>query len=385
MLAHRPVFKFTVLFSLFLVHPGAAPPQEPPLAEPARRLARRIGARLGAQEPIALTIINRSSLTAPEIEAARASLEFELRSHTAKSSNPAEVRVTLSENFLVLLWIAEISRREPADAAAVSMVEIARPAEATAPDHPVRFVIEKKLIIEQDRPILDVALAHAQNILSLLEPEGVSRYRRVDAKWELLERVPFTGWKLGPRDMRGRILIDARGDFRAWLPGAVCDTVCRQSNDAWPLDAPANMRAFIPAGRNFFEDSSKLQPPFFSAANVDSSLWLMAGIDGRTQLVDSRAQPRATFTGWGSELAGIDSPCAGKLALIARAHDWTEPDSIQAYQILDREAGVVSEAVGFAGPVTALWTSGGGAAVAISRDLKTGKYAAFSLAIACSP
>lgn len=385
MLVRRPVFKFIIWFSLFLVHPYAARAQEPPLAEPARALARKIAATLGARESIALTISNQSSMTAPEIEAARQLLELELRNHMAKSPNPAEVQVIFSQSFRGLLWIAEISRRGASEAATVAMVETARPAEPGAPDRGVRFVIEKKLIVEQDRPILDIALPHAQKILSLLDPDGVSRYRQRDDKWEFVERVPFTGWKLWPRDIRGRLMIDERGDFRARLPGAVCDPVCRQSDDAWPLDTPANMRAFMPAGHNFFEDTAKARPPFYSAARIDNSMWLMAGIDGRTQLVDAGGQPQATFSGWGSELADIDTTCAGKLALVTKPRDWTELDSVQAFQIVNRQPVAVSDALEFAGPVVALWPSGAGAAVAISRDLKTGRYAAFSLAISCSP
>jgi hypothetical protein len=36
-----------------------------------------------------------------------------------------------------------------------------------------------------------------------------------------------------------------------------------------------------------------------------------------------------------------------------------------------------------AGPVTALWVSGGTAALAVSKNLSTGKYAAYLLTVAC--
>jgi hypothetical protein len=38
----------------------------------------------------------------------------------------------------------------------------------------------------------------------------------------------------------------------------------------------------------------------------------------------------------------------------------------------------------FSGPVTALWPSGPTAAVAVTRDPGTGKYAAYMLTVVCS-
>ena len=47
-------------------------------------------------------------------------------------------------------------------------------------------------------------------------------------------------------------------------------------------------------------------------------------------------------------------------------------------------AGVpLSAPVDFPGPVTALWSAGGATALAVVRDLETGRYSAFLLTVVC--
>jgi len=70
--------------------------------------------------------------------------------------------------------------------------------------------------------------------------------------------------------------------------------------------------------------------------------------------------------------------------LVTKASDAGEPDSIQAFEIAGRRAVAVSAPVGFLGPITALWPiADESAALAVSRSLTTGQYAAFSLSITC--
>jgi hypothetical protein len=59
-------------------------------------------------------------------------------------------------------------------------------------------------------------------------------------------------------------------------------------------------------------------------------------------------------------------------------------DKLRAYEVADREPMAVGSAVDFAGPITALWSKEDGeTAVAVERNGESGKYEAFSLAIAC--
>jgi hypothetical protein len=84
---------------------------------------------------------------------------------------------------------------------------------------------------------------------------------------------------------------------------------------------------------------------------------------------------------WGSDIAAIQTPC-GPRVLAARASALTEPDAIEAYEIVNSAANTAGPALEFSGPVTALW-SAGSSATAVSHDLQTGRYAAFSLVPAC--
>jgi len=120
-------------------------------------------------------------------------------------------------------------------------------------------------------------------------------------------------------------------------------------------------------------------------------LWAFAGLDGRTQVLQKGPEPLAIVEGWGSSLVALKSGCgSGWQLLSTRPGSLTEVDAVQAYEISSArrdKAVAVSTPVEFAGPVTALWPISDPArqdtALAVCRDLKTGRYAAFSLSISC--
>jgi hypothetical protein len=186
-----------------------------------------------------------------------------------------------------------------------------------------------------------------------------------------------------------------QGDsFHAYLPGVVClgkaqpelSMDCGAGDGRWALGLG---NAAFAKGRNFIEGRfPKDLPPFFSAAQVmdgESPAWIFAGLDGRARLYDQALQPAGSFEGWGSDIAALRSKCgSGRQVLVTRSGDSNEPDAIQAYEIIDRRAVAVSAPVEFLGPITTLWTAQGDeTAVAISRDGRTGRYAAFSLSVSC--
>src|SRR5713101_4126981 len=83
---------------------------------------------------------------------------------------------------------------------------------------PVRalLTLEKKLLWEQDTPILDLAVLGDQMLV--LDSEGVKRYERRAGKWERAEAAIVAG---SVRDPRGR--LEMAGDSIAvHLPGATC-------------------------------------------------------------------------------------------------------------------------------------------------------------------
>ena len=97
-------------------------------------------------------------------------------------------------------------------------------------------------------------------------------------------------------------------------------------------------------------------PPFYSAALVDGA-WV----------TDARGP-------WG-DVAGIEAPCGQVLA--------ENGDSVQAFELAGREPAAAGAPVDFSGTVTALWPAGAAAVSVVARDSRTGRYAAYTLAVAC--
>ncbi len=114
----------------------------------------------------------------------------------------------------------------------------------------------------------------------------------------------------------------------------------------------------------------KTVAPFYSVASVESqgrTLWIMAQTDGRAQITDAALEPISAFAQWGSNIAGIDARCGGQSQVIAtRPGAWNEPDALQSFTLSDRFATPVTAAAPMPGPVTALWPSGGSAALAVT-------------------
>ena len=110
----------------------------------------------------------------------------------------------------------------------------------------------------------------------------------------------------------------------------------------------------------------------------------MALADGRAELFDNNFNPLAPMPSWGSDVAGIDGRCGAATQVLAtRAGDATEPDGIQSWAVVDRAASPLTAPILFPGPVTALWTAGSDSAVAVTRNLASGRYEAYLVTLAC--
>jgi hypothetical protein len=244
----------------------------------------------------------------------------------------------------------------------------------------VSVTIQKKILWEQDKPILDAAMAGS--ILLVLDSAGVSFYH----DRQLTQSLAVPRPQPMPRDARGRLIVD-RDSFRAFLPGEICNgsiepapaMTCEESNGPWPLDGGSG--AELAPGRNYFTEPRV--EPFFSTATVTGKR-LVAGVDGRTRIYDGTLREIGQVSGWGSDVAAVESGCrSGRVVIASKPIDSTDSDSVQAYDVTVQTA-LVSDAATFPGPVTALWPSGRAAeAIAIARNVGTGRYAAYSLAITC--
>ena len=179
-----------------------------------------------------MTVRNASSLpdsAAPEVKRV---LETELRPRPRPDGST--VTVTLSERLREFLWVAEIQRGEERD---VVMLEVTR-FDAPAAQ---KLAIEKRLLWEQDRPILDVAIAGS--LLIVLEPSGVFFYRNRS----LVSSLPISSARPIPRDPRGWLEV-TNDAFRAFLPGMVCSGVVESLP---PSPAPRGPARDLPPDETF--------------------------------------------------------------------------------------------------------------------------------------
>ncbi len=275
-----------------------------------------------------------------------------------RNPTTVEVTLTISENIKGYLLVSEISE------GAVEMTSVRRlPAAAPAP---AGITIAKKLLWEQSAPILDVAVV--ADFMFVLDTQGVSRYERKGASWD---RVGVLQAASSVRDPRGRLEIE--GDsVTVRLPGSTC-------RGPWNPSVSLNCEptSSFTAGRNTLEAEGL--PAHFSYARANG-VQLTAEMDGRTHIYDSSGNALAAFDGWGSDFVAMQGGCGENRVLASSAGD--SSDSVALYDVMNNAPARLTDAAGFAGPVTALWARKDGA-LAVIRDLSTGRYEAYSIAVDC--
>ncbi len=359
------------------------------VAGAARELADRITAIVGPLENIEITFRNLTSLGAREAAERWQSVEKEFRSRgmrfARESEGSAKITLTLSENPRNYLWTAEIQRDQARDLVFVTQV---RPPGAQPADALLQTNIQARLMIEQIDPILDVAFFDG-NLLAL-SPSRLSLYSKENGHWVLQTSAAVPNLPAQPRDARGRLRVSGDG-VQAYLPGMLCvgslkpalSLECTQGQAPWPLETGPES---YDSERNFFlrEDV----PPFYSVSGIKDEggqLWIFSAVDGRTRLYDGSMKLAGTINGWGSETAGVDTGCGSRRQILALLPaDPAARGSVQAFEVVRRQPVAVSPPAELPGPVTSLWPiSAEDGAVAVVRDIKTGRYAAYQLSITC--
>jgi hypothetical protein len=388
--------------------------------EPARQLARKIAAVTGPGA-IVVTTENRSSLPAKDFDAISSSLRVELETSGARPVQPEQaagsVAVTLSENPSSYLLIAEI--REGTAEPVVVMVNAPRnDDEIRINRDALPLTLRKTSLWAQEDRILDVVVLDedtAPRHIAVLGHERISIYRQKNGKWQPEQSFAISHTHAWPRDLRGRLIPTQDHLFDVYLPGMFCRTStgspltlsCRESDDPWPLRPPTfvplaqtpsvqPLGGFYSTSRNFFTGAltpgvGKLSnvAKFYSAAALPRStytLWLFAGTDGQTYLVDGVTE-QSTKLSWGSDLASVKTGCGAGWQILATSDGSSADgtDSIRAYEITDRDPTPMSAPLDFPGEITALWTEPkGDRAIAIIKKTETGEYEAFRVALACS-
>jgi hypothetical protein len=387
---------------------------------PALKLAKQISEKLDRGQAVALSFQNLSSASTEQAGRASKALEAELLAagHPLRAKDGAtppdgeasiaQVKATLAENLRGFVWVAEIVKGESHE---LVMIGVPRAAPAAIETSVAAMLLRSHKTMEQAAPILDFALIDVPNDpprLLVLEPSKVVFYIFDSGQWKMQQSAPLLEPPNWPRDRRGRLRM-ARGSFEVFLPGRHCFGMalqtlrfeCSDDKEVRPwefrLGDDQQLEVEPTPGRNFFdwktsrrESFLRRVPPFFSAAGIKvnrTPVWAVAGIDGLARLYDAESgtEPFATFSGWGSDIAGLETDCGSNWQILAtRAGDWTERDTLQAFEIVDKQPVAVSPPTEFPGPIVALWQSEAeGTAAAVIHNLQTGRYEAHTVSLSC--
>jgi hypothetical protein len=381
---------------LFFIPAGAAAVEDGTGA--ARELARKTAVFSGKGEPVSVTWSNLSSLGSSELLQARTAFEAALREAGGRISEVApltEARITLSENRTQYLLVEEIKKADDRQVWISAWKRIEMPATSAG------IALEKKLVWEQDEPMLDVVFPAGAMVV--LSPSKVMLYARQSGQWSPAEAIPLSPPRPWPRDLRGHLRTTA-GGFQAYLPGMACNGAvepaftleCKPSEEPWVLESGsrAMLLSYFAAARNHFDGRVITQAavrknvaPFYSAASAEEqgrTLWILALVDGRTQILDASLDPAGIIAAWGSDIAGTDAHCGnGSQVLATRPGDGTVADAVQAFAIVNRSATPLAPPLELPGPVIALWPSGGASVVAIVHNLVTGRFEAYVITVSC--
>src|SRR5712692_74404 len=176
-------------------------------------LADWIESKLAPGQPLALSVVNRSSLSVADAELVRRELAARLAAHLQQSSaergasreapggTAAQVTVTLAENLRNYVWVVELvagGNRE------VHIVEFKRRRDSAAMGDVQQMLVRSQKVTEQDQPILDFAVVEATGTTPLrmlvLEPGRLIAYVWEGAQWKQQQAAAIPPPKLAVRE-----------------------------------------------------------------------------------------------------------------------------------------------------------------------------------------
>lgn len=315
-----------------------------------------------------------------------------------RAAGVADVTVSCSQNLRERVCAADIRKGEPSQFVTASRRHDAGLGAA----QPGPLALDVRTVFTQNTPILDIALAG--NRLVVLEPSAVASYQRRQNGWELERSRPIVSSRVPARDGRGRLHLDGPM-VEALLPGVICranietlNVSCADEQQPWPIGVENSGMA---AGRNYFTTPEGLG--FFSSTPLDTdsgARWLLTSQDGRLLFLDAARHTIESLVGMGDDVAGVSVSGAGCPAGtyviasmrassqgVAGAAGGTVVDDVEAlalFQVVGHRLIAAAPPVVLPGRLSALWAApGSGTATAVSRDITTGRYEAFHVAITC--
>jgi len=360
------------------------------LDENARLLARRVAGSLQGST-VSCANRNLALLSEDNYLALINAFQDELQRRGVKISPQhatAKIVLTISKRVTDYLGVVQILRGEETE---TILEPFGRVSDASVVASVLSLQLRKEFLFDQDQPILDIHSADNFKHAMVLGLGEIAAYERKDDNWVLSEvtKLPIT--KAPVRPLSGSLTMGI-DEITARLGGDIC---------VFPMLALDRAKWACKPESGTDSNSStksvnmwgKKSPPWISAASLESGgrwVFIISGGDGILRLYEDGPNPVASFSGWGSEIASVQSPCgAGWQLLTSSSADWTSKDIVTGVEIQERLAVRATNPVEFPGPVISLQSSmdmakGPSKAVAIVRNLQTGKYEAYVLSITCT-
>jgi hypothetical protein len=365
------------------------------LEDASRVLARKVAVSLQGAS-VNFEIRNLSSLPSTEFASISAAFQDELQQQGVKiitAEALAAVLVSVSQNPTEYLGVAQIQRKENPQTILESLGRVRGPA---IPELAVNVTLHRQLLFSQDSPILDVVFAANGQLAFVLGYSEIASYQLRDGGWVRSGVEPLPRRRAPERNERGYIFFASDLETVAFS-----SEICRISavgGKGWSCERTRGEQTPTRAVSDAAV-AGKKTGRWFSGTQFESNgkpEVLLTGTDGLARLYDERADPIATFAGWGSEIASSHTQCGGQPSgwqlLRTGADDWTKADSIQAMVIEDQRPVAASGAMEFPGAILALHTSAtrddGTAAndrvIAVDHNLLTGRYEAYLVSTTCA-
>jgi hypothetical protein len=363
------------------------------LEDSARALARKTAVLLRGAS-VNCQIRNLSPLQTAEFASLSAAFQDELQKHGVRivsGDAAATLVLTVTEDPTEYVGVVQIQRKENTETLIESLGLVRGLA---APEPVFKFTLHKEPLFSQDSPMVDVVLDDDGQHAYALGVRQITDYEWRGDHWVPVRAEPIPAQKSSPRELRGSLFLESDLSETAYLP----EEECRASNSdakGWSCQKSTEqipVRSVSPAML-----AGKKIGPWFSAAQFESegkSRIVIAGQDGLARLYEEGAEPVAVFSTWGSEIASVSSGCGSDWQLLSTGKgDWTQADQVQAFEFRGRSAQPVTAPLEFPGAVIALRApsaksldnaAANASALAIDRDLQTGRYEAYRLTLTCS-
>lgn len=360
------------------------------LEDTARALARKVASSLQGTT-VSCESRNLAALSEARYSVLVGAFRDELQRRGVKvlpQHSTAKIALTLSKRLTDYLGIVQIVRGEDIETIVQSFGRIA---DANLGISALPLQLHKEFLFDQDQPILDIHSADNFKHVLVLGPGEIASYELRNENWVLTDvtRLPLA--KTQERRPRGTVAMGI-DEITARVAAEICvfpmlaldraKWSCKLESevDSSSLSKPESIWG-------------KKSPAWSSAASLESgdhSIYVIRGEDGISRLYEDGPNSVASFSGWGSEIASVQSLCGtGSQLLISSPADWTSNDTLTAVEFQERMWIRVTNPVEVPGPVISIrgavdMGKGPTKAVAVVRNLQTGKYEAYVLSIACA-